>query len=207
MKKVIAIAALAGAATVANAQSMKFYWTVDGNRTNNYKFDNPGDSASISLWTEWNPSEVGFAGSIFSIADLSGNSFFGTNGVDTDPNNGNGRNPNLSALSGDNGTNQGDRLDLIDTFQLPPFFNPGFDASNPMLLYTMGVTAGTEGTYSLQRVAANNGTFTSDVYIDTFGSSVPYQADDNKLNVTVSPTPSSAVLLGVGGLVAARRRR
>ncbi|MCC7387412.1 MAG: PEP-CTERM sorting domain-containing protein, partial [Phycisphaerales bacterium] len=46
----------------------------------------------------------------------------------------------------------------------------------------------------------------NDVYTDTFGSSQGYQGVTGSTSFNVVPAPASLALLGLGGLVARRRR-
>ncbi len=217
-----AVIVAASLAPAASAQTMHWFWNVDVNGspadTSLPVLVGPGDDVLITLSAEWDPVGVGYAGSIFSIGVTQGDSraLFHEGTLDYDQNNGLGRNPALSSLSADNGTpydansdGSFDTLDQIDTFQLPPFFNPSFDNSNPMTVYSMRWTPAIylfQGIV-LSRVAAANGTFTNDVYVDDFGSSVPYTPIDDQLTLRyIVPAPSSALCLGLLGLAHRRRR-
>lgn len=211
-KTALSIAAIAGLAASASAQnSINWSWDV---QVNGADVDEllpivvaTGDNVSVSLSSTWAPPGTGFAGSIFAITGTGDLGIMFNGSINIDQNSGLGRNPALSALSGDNGVVMADRIDQIDTFQLPPFFNPGFDASNPMSVYSFEFVAGT-GTDKLEltRSAALNGTFTNDIYIDTFGSSLPYDSSTDRLSFVI-PAPSTMALLGLSGIVAGRRRR
>ncbi len=194
MRNVCALLALAGTAAIASAQyTMHWYWTGPT------ELSQANPTGTYTLWAEMGGSPlVGFAGSIFDInagcEDCDG---FISNGMG---------NPTLGALSNNDGTQVGpEDIIVIDAFQLPPFFNAAYDASNPIWVYTLDITA----------TAFNGSTFTltslnhlnHSVYTDDFGTSKEATPTIDGLRITCVPTPASLGLIGLGGLVAARRRR
>ncbi len=194
MRNVCALLALAGTAAIASAQyTMHWYWT--GPAT----LDPGNPTGTYTLWAQMGGSPiVGYAGSIFDINA-------GCKTCDGFISNGKG-NPALGALSNANGTQiDAENIVMADTFQLPPFFNPNFDPSNPMWVYTLDITA----------TSFNGGTFTlttlnhlnHSIYVDQFGTSKEATPTIDGLRITCVPTPASLGLIGLGGLVAARRRR
>ncbi|MBK7405423.1 MAG: PEP-CTERM sorting domain-containing protein [Phycisphaerales bacterium] len=194
--KLASLIALAGLAAAASAQTLTYSWTV-GDTGNNDGFIDVGESAVLTLWGSMDPGATGFAGSIY---DIVGDSEWSAGTVDSYTN-------MLKALT-DDGAMQGDNsITGIESFQLPPLFNPNFDASNPIKLYSLQWTP---SAYAGQTVGVGDTNhLNNDVYTDTFGSSVPYTGVAGKASFDVAnvPAPASLALIGLGGLVAGRRRR
>lgn len=197
---------VAGLAASANAQNvMNLVWS------SSHATANVGDVVTLTLTADWAPARIGFAGSIFNIKATNGAG--GTignaeGGGDTE---GSflGRNPTLRFVPGAGGTadasgnitgpGQG-----IDTFQLPPFFNPSFNSKNPLVLYKFTYTV-TDGT--LRTITYTSEHINADVYDNTTGTSIRYTQNIVPASFDIVPAPASLALLGMGGLVAARRRR
>jgi hypothetical protein len=93
----------------------------------------------------------------------------------------------------------------IESFQLPPAFNPDFDASNPVDIYAI---TWTPNDYSPRLVeVGDRNHLNSDVYTDNFGTSVSYDLVEGTARFQVIPAPASAALIGLASLAAGRRRR
>ncbi|MCW5777635.1 MAG: hypothetical protein KIS87_14460 [Phycisphaeraceae bacterium] len=193
MRKICALLALAGTTAIASAQyTMHWYWTGPA------VLDNNNPTGTYDLWAKMSgPSVNAYAGSIFDIVlDCPTCEGFLSNG------NGNDK---LGALSNEDGTQiDGKNIVLVDTFQLPKFFNPGIDLSNPIHVYSVDVTATTFGG---TMILSTHKHLNHSIYIDDFGTSVEGQAIIDRMEITCVPTPASLGLIGLGGLVAARRRR
>ncbi len=188
----VVVAALAG---LANAQVMTITWGVsdtgdaDGVLT-------PGESAILTMYAAMNPGAVGFAGSIYNIG---GDADWGAGSI--------GSYTNLvdSLATGPGDMNAGNFITGIESFQLPPFFNPSFNASNPIAVYQI---VWTPADYSAKIVSFGSFDHINfDVYTDNFGSSTGYTGEVFPGLMKIIPAPASAALLGLGGLVGARRRR
>ena len=195
--KLASLIAVAGIAAAAGAQTMTYTWTVsdDGNGDGIIE---PGESAMLTLSALMDPDQSandgGFAGSIYEIL---GGTNWDTGVVAVHDN-------LLDALT-DDGTLVGNDITNIESFQLPLFFNPFFDASNPIDIYKITWTPNDYSSRTVEVSDANHQN--NDVYTDNFGTSIPYQAVVNGASFRVVPAPASLALLGLGGLVANRRRR
>ena len=194
--KTTALIVVAGIAAAAGAQTMTISWTYTDNGNGDGIID-PGETGTATMWAAMDPDQSGtdggFAGSIY---DISGDSRL-ADGTSTYDN-------FLDALTNDGTNNGGGNITNIESFQLPLFFNPFFDASNPIALGAL--------TYTPNSYAGGVATFGSthvnfDVYTDSFGTSIPYTGVVNGGSFTIVPAPASMALLGLGGLVATRRRR
>ena len=190
--KTTALIIVAGMAAAASAQVMTISWTVADSADGDPSEIN--GSAVLSMWASMDPGATGFAGSIY---DILGDAEWAAGTVDSYDN-------LLDALT-DDGTLQGNNdITGVESFQLPPLFNPFFDASNPIQLYAI---TWTPASYAGQSVSGTTSHLNFDVYTDTSGTSVGYQGDVTGFRFTVAPAPASMALLGLGGLVATRRRR
>jgi hypothetical protein len=193
MKSAAFITCLCAAAGFASAQVMTLTWEASDTGNGDGVVE-PGESAVMTLWAEMVPGATGFAGSIY---DLSGDAMWQAGTVvDYD---------NLLDSLTDDGQLQGDNsITNIESFQLPPLFNPNFDASNPIALYRVIWTpASYEGAF----VTISTSHINFDVYTDDFGTNEGYRGEVFDGLIKVVPAPASAALLGLGGLVALRRRR
>ncbi|MBK7405422.1 MAG: PEP-CTERM sorting domain-containing protein [Phycisphaerales bacterium] len=195
--KLASLIAVAGLAAVASAQnSLTYSWTV-GDTGNNDGFIDVGESAVLTLKGTMAPGKTGFAGSIY---DIAGDAEWSAGVVNAYTN-------MLKALTDDGDKQANNSITGIESFQLPPLFNPNFDASNPVTLYKI---TWTPSAYAGQTVTVGDTNhLNNDVYTDTFGSSVSYTGVAGKasFNVANVPAPASLALIGLGGLVAGRRRR
>ena len=195
--KIASFIVVAGIAAAAGAQTMTYNWSVtdDGNGDGVIE---PGESAMLTLSAAMDPDQSGtdggFAGSIYEILG----------GTNWDTGTLAAHNNLLNALT-DDGTLVGNDITNIESFQLPLFFNPFFDASNPIDIYKITWTPNDYSARSVDVSDANHQN--NDVYTDNFGTSIPYTAVVNGASFQVVPAPASMALLGLGGLVATRRRR
>ncbi len=107
-------------------KTMSYHWSVSDTGDGDGIVE-PGESALVTMWAAMSPGRTGFAGSIY---DILGGSNWTTGTVVSYDN-------RLDALTDDGQLqNNGDILH-IEGFQLPPAFNVGFDASNPIPLYSI----------------------------------------------------------------------
>jgi MYXO-CTERM domain-containing protein len=196
--KLASITVVAGLAAAAAAQNgtMTYVWTV-GDTGNGDGNINVGESALLSLWASMDPGATGFAGSIY---DIKGFLNWDTGTVESAVN-------LVDTLGTGPGDLQGNNDILgIEAFQLPPFFNPDFDASNPIELYRIIWTPTEYNARSVTLGDANH--LNNDIYIDDFGGSVSYDPVPGSASFTVAvPAPASLALLALGGLLAGRSRR
>ncbi|HZW08755.1 MAG TPA: PEP-CTERM sorting domain-containing protein [Phycisphaerales bacterium] len=192
--KTTALFVVAGIAAAASAQGvMTISWTMSDTGNGDGILE-AGETGVATLWALMEPGATGFAGSIY---DLNGDARY-ADGTHTFDN-------YLDDLTND-GTDQGNgHVTGIESFQLPAAFNPNFDGSNPIALGQL--------TYTPNSYAAGVATFSTenhlnfDVYTDDFGTSVSYTGVVTPGAFTIIPAPASMALLGLGGLVAGRRRR
>jgi hypothetical protein len=188
----IVLAGIAGAASAQNIMTMS--WSV-GDTGNNDGIIEPGESALLTLSATMNPGRTGYAGSIFDVIGV-GN--WATGSVDSYTN-------LVDSLATGPGDLQGNNdITGIESFQLPPFFNPSFKAGNPIAIYSITWTPNDYTARLVTLTSANHANFS--VYTDTFGTSVEYTGDVQRTAFEVVPAPASLALLGLGGLVARRRR-
>ncbi|GIK19314.1 MAG: hypothetical protein AMXMBFR77_13970 [Phycisphaerales bacterium] len=198
MKRALAVLALAGIAGAASAQQqIHWYWTV-GDTGNNDGVISAGESAVLTLYAQFTAPGLHYAGSIFDIK--------GTGNLDTGTYTSRGANPKLKALSNGDGNLQANNDILVcDTFQLPEFFNAGIDKSNPIMVYSMTWQPNDYSNRTVSGGTTNH--LNHSVYIDTFGTSKEFTPTIEGFKFDVVPAPASLALVGLGGLVAARRRR
>jgi len=192
--KLASLIAVAGIAAAASAQTITYSWTVS-DTGNGDGIIEPGESALLTMSARMDPAAAGFAGSIY---DIIGGANWDTGSVDSYVN-------RLNELT-DNGALQanGDIL-LIESFQLPSAFNGNFVSDNPIELYYI---TWTPADYSARTVSVGDANhLNNSVYTDGFGTSVEYSGVAGSASFDVVPAPASMALLGLGGLVAGRRRR
>ncbi|RMH09885.1 MAG: hypothetical protein D6695_12370 [Planctomycetota bacterium] len=201
MKSVFAITAVAGLAGAALAQDFVIAASAPA-------AVNPGETYTVEFWGS--VSGAPFVDGVSAIAGF-GVDALGSGSVAsvTDA--------NIAAWAagfGVSGVVMGSDVVGISGGQLANIFNlnPGIDLSNPILLFSIDVTAGASG--SITYVAGNpnvNGGLA--FYPDsTQGASVVAPNDAGttltfiEATTTIIPAPASLALLGLGGLVARRRR-
>jgi MYXO-CTERM domain-containing protein len=86
---------------------------------------------------------------------------------------------------------------------------PPFVTDNPVLVTTFTVTGTAEGVLSYSTTNADGAPFPYSVTGPIFSDPVVEFGNDSFVSgeLTVTPAPSAMALLGLGGLVAGRRRR
>ncbi len=96
----------------------------------------------------------------------------------------------------------------------PPFINPAAESmlgAGPVLLGNVTVTIAADSSGVIDwSTAAGPGAFVLEVFTDNGAEGVFTQYTDvahGSASVTVTPAPSAMALLGLGGIVAGRRRR
>lgn len=191
----IAAMALCGLAGLASAQGvMTITWAASDTGDGDGVVE-PGESAVMTMYAQMNPGETGFAGSIYAIggdADWAAGTLVSYDNL-------------LDDLTDDGTLGAGNTITGIESFQLPPLFNPFFDASNPIALYSLVWTPADYGSRTVTFGSTNHLNF--DVYTDTSGTSVAYTGEVFPGLIKVIPAPASMALLGLGGLLGVRRRR
>ena len=200
--KTAALILIAGLASVASAQSA----TVNLTHDDADGLIMIGDSVTWTMTVSFS----GFAGDPVAGGgnmSIGGNNAVGTSSAMTyTPTNG-GNNGGTSNGAGIGFVNWTNSLFL-------EAFNPGStaDRSNPFVVGTFSFTAGAEGvlSYAITKgqassafVSVASSAFAETLYADTNAAGLTIQVQD--LNIV--PSPASAALLGLGGLVAIRRRR
>ncbi len=183
--KLATLIAVAGIAAAASAQTMTMSWTTSGDI-------NDGETGTATLWAAMDPGAIGFGGSIFDFS----HDGTGTYSIDINP---------LFTL-GNNGTDDGfGNVTEVETFQLPPMFNGDFIADNPIAIATFTITPDSYNNHVISFGTSNHQNFS--VYTDAGGTSAEYDGVVMGGSFNVVPAPASMALLGLGGLVATRRRR
>lgn len=185
------------AAALAVPVSAQPYWVLDDTGNHDGVIDaSAGEQAALQVWSACSLPAVGFAESLYSIA---GDTNWQNNGVITSHDN------LLDALTNDGNLGAGNAITGIDSFQLPPLFNPSFDASNPILLYTLLWSPTVLASYTVSATSTHT---THDWYSDTFGTTFSCAPPYNPtITFQVVPAPGSLALLSLCGLLTARRRR
>lgn len=231
----IAVAGLAAAASAQPATGL-FKWEVstDGGATwSSAGTVNSGDSYKIrasASWTDGATASVGFAGATFEQIDLinaDGTDTFGGvsgSGAPTFATRLQGT-PEVWTLQAGSGASAGGlKLDQATTTartnfgQLPKVLpggvpNPNFQAGNPLVVFVMDAVAGGFGrTLTFSGTWTRLGTPASNEFkvytTDTGTNKKPAQeATQMSASLTIVPAPASLALIGLGGLVAGRRRR
>ena len=160
----------------AAAQEATYSWQVT-DTGNGDGIIEPGEDALLTLWGEMSPQEVGFGASYFQIIGLS---LWETGTVVSYD--------NLLDEYTDDGTLLADgTITDIDAFQMPPFFNPEFDGSNPIPIYRI---VWAPDSYADRMVMlTSDAHLYSDVYIDEYGSSIPYAAVTNAAAFEIVDVP------------------
>lgn len=212
---VCALVGVAGLATSAAAQSLTF--SISGPTT-----VLPGDTATYTVSAAWSglpttdPGDHFAGGAWFiNIADAAGDLFDGRESAGlgratkfrnfpSGPQQGipNHTTPLVGDVSvGMTGTASG----RWEGAQIPQIFSGTPDTSNPVTFMTFNITFGDVGVRNLSTdfsvAAIAQGPLGIPIEL------TPAQWTDAKLTVTVVPAPASLALLGLGGLVAIRRRR
>jgi MYXO-CTERM domain-containing protein len=198
MKKSIALLAVAGFASVAAAQNVSTDLVVE------LTFDKTsiaiGETATATITASWNGVDGSYfsslainldaSGDYVSVSDLApvawNNPALGFNGTGT--------------ISGASILNlQASQFSLI-----PPYFT-----DNPILVTTFTVTGTAEGVLTYTTSNADGAPFPYSVTGPIFSDPVVEFGHDafTSGSLTVTPAPSAMALLGLGGLVAGRRRR
>ncbi|MDQ7014257.1 MAG: PEP-CTERM sorting domain-containing protein [Planctomycetota bacterium] len=192
--KLASVIAVAGIAAAASAQTVTYSWSVS-DTGNGDGIIEPGESALLTMIATMDPGATGFAGSIY---DIIGGMNWDTGSVDSYVN-------SLKDLTDDGTLQANGDITTIESFQLPPAFNGNFISDNPIELYNITWTPNDYSARTVEVGDANH--LNNDVYTDDFGTSIPYAGVDGTASFSVVPAPASMALLGLGGLVATRRRR
>ncbi|MEZ6232669.1 MAG: MYXO-CTERM sorting domain-containing protein [Phycisphaerales bacterium] len=198
MKNVLALVAVAGLAGVASAQSATVAVTANGGANASVA---PGAIVSIATTATWGGA-VQFAGLAGSI-NVSGNAGAGANFTSDFSA---GTLVNLGAFNG--GSRQG-----IDIAVTPAVFTGGF------IVPPSGNTTLNIGSYDLDTTGLAPGIYNVDfnasalapnvrLFLTTSTPSfVEAQTEYRGATIEIIPAPASLALVGLGGLVAGRRRR
>lgn len=229
------VAGLASAASADPATGL-FRWEVssDGGATwSSSATVGSGDGYKIRgvvSWTDSGTASIGFAGATFEQIDFASadasDTFGGVSGAGAPSYETRLQGtPETWLLQPGSGASAGGlKLDQATTTlrtgfgQLPQTLpggipNPGFATANPLVVFQMDAVAGSEG-----RTIGISGTWTRlgspasnefRVYTTSTGTNKKptQEATQVGASVTIIPAPGALSLLGLGGLVAARRRR
>ncbi|MCC7389598.1 MAG: hypothetical protein IT431_12610 [Phycisphaerales bacterium] len=173
------------------------YWTLDDTGNHDGVIDaSAGELAVLSIWSTCPTQTAGFAQSLYQIA---GDTNWQNNGVIALYDN------LLDALTGEGLPGPGNTITGIDSFQLPPIFNPNFDAHNPIKLYDLVWQPTVVGSYTVSATSTHS---THDWYSDNFGTTFSCTPPYNPtITFRVIPAPGPVGLIVVCALAAARRRR
>lgn len=196
MKTITTALVLLAAAGAAPAQFVTYYWDINDTGLN-MEMVPRGEPVNLKMYAIWEPHDgtVGFAGSIYEIL---GGSDWGAGQVTMYDN-------KLDDLTDDGDLRaNGDILD-IESFQLPPLFNPLFREDYPILLYELEWTPNDTESRLVTVTDANH--LNNDFYTDDFGTSVGFDQNPSEgATILFVPAPAGALVLGIG-LLASRRPR
>jgi MYXO-CTERM domain-containing protein len=193
--KSIALLAVAGLATVATAQT---------NLNVALTFDKTsiaiGETATATVTASWN----GVAGSYMSSVNanwLASGEFASVSNIAAVAWN----NPAL----GFNGQGTASGASVLGVQASQFSLIPPFTATNPILVTTFTVTGTAEGVLSYASTTVTGAPSPYSVTGPGFADPVVFFTNDafSSGSLTVTPAPSAMALLGLGGLVAGRRRR
>lgn len=193
--KTAAMIALAGMATIASAQV-----TVNLTHDDADSIINVGESVTWTLSIDFTDAGVLSGGNM----SIGGDNALGNSGDMA-----------YTATNGGNngGTSNGAGIGFVNftnSLFLEAFGSGPALTDNPFVVGTFSFTAGAEGNlnYSITKGEASSA-FASTAQ-SAFAETLYNEAGETQINVqslSIVPTPASAALLGLGGLVAVRRRR
>ena len=192
---IVALVALAGLASVANATNT---WMVDISYSNGGNaILAPGDTATVQIWAAFDDNLYAFAGAALNVNTDDGNGSWSDIARD------------LKGPGTVDGVANGGNVDGIITGQLHfPLAGIFADTANPIKAWH-----GTFSTsdFSFRTVNLSTDTSKYDVYIDSQGTSKSFIDSliegAGGIQVGAVPAPGTAALLGLGALAAGRRRR
>jgi len=200
MKKTAALLAVAGFAAAASANT----WIATVTDENGGVVE-PGDKLSVNLTIDLDPSVVamdevgtqGLSAVILDVVNASSTAGYDINGWTV--------NPDLTFLTGDLTSSDGTQLFNINAGQLT-LFGP-FSPADPISIIDISIRVGDDPLGGVIHLDTNTTAFQT--WQGTFDTaeSIPGEITESEIRITVVPTPASAALLGLGGLVALRRRR
>lgn len=195
MKNAIAIAALAGLASAATAQSL----------TVNIDFGASSIQVGETTTATMTASFTGSGTPYMSVANFSlvgDDSLATASGVVLGD-------WNMAALGPATGTAVGSGIAAIKISQ-QALFGAVDTTSSGLLIASWTITADAEGVLSYSGIDGAPFSFGINDADNSFGSPTQYDVSvigQNALTITAIPAPSAMALLGLGGLVAGRRRR
>lgn len=186
----VAALAVAAAAWPALAQgTITYFWDINDTGSDFYPY--MGEPViNFKLYALMDPA-AGFARSIY---DIVGNDDFAAGGIVTLYDN------KLDALTDDGQLQANNDVTGIESFQLPKLFNQDYDDSNPILLYELEWTV--TGFFVDARITSADHPV-NEVYVDDFGTRLPYDAITTTARVVV---PAPTTLLPLALLALPRRR-
>lgn len=202
MKNTLALIAVAGIATVASAQSGSLSMTSSA-----ASVDTSGAAATFTL-SVWGDADFGthIGGGGFALSATGGAGIVTSMAASV---------PAWGALGfEDNGAAGDGNYNAVIFGQLifPPIIAPSADSAlgnGAVLLATFSVTAAADSTGTIDWSTADaGGDFVLEIYDEADASFTRLTSVDfGGVSVNVVPAPSAMALLGLGGLVAGRRRR
>jgi uncharacterized protein (TIGR03382 family) len=189
---IVALVALAGLASVANATNT---WMVDISYSNGNALAAPGDTATVTIWAQFDDGLYAFAGGALNVNTDDGAGSWSDIHRD------------LTGPGTVDGVAVGGNVTGIITGQLHfPLANIFANTANPIQAWH-----GTFATSDFTPRTINLSTDTSkfDVYTKADGTSASFLDSlvEGAGGIIVAPTPGTAALLGLGALAAGRRRR
>ncbi|HZW09353.1 MAG TPA: hypothetical protein VFF69_05560 [Phycisphaerales bacterium] len=193
--RLVTLAILIAAGPVSAQGIATYFWDVNGTGSNAASIG-PGEIVELTLYADWAPHEgiVGIAGTIYDIVGVEN----WTTGTLTN------WSRNLYPFLDEWLPDENNEFHWLEAFQLPPAFNPDFDASRPIWLYRMTWVPDDYTPRTVSVTDANH--LNNDFYTDEFRTSVGYdQAPSLGATIHIVPAPWTTPLVAL--CVAARRRR
>lgn len=236
MFALVAVAGLAAAASAQPLTGL-FKWEVSSDGGSSWSSAitvNSGDAYKIratASWTDGATASSGFAGATFEQIDLAGadasDTFGGAQGAGGVPayvTRRQGTPESWSLQAGTGASAGGLKIDNVTPTLRTNFGqlskvlpggipNPNFIADNPLVVFEMDAVAGSDGrTIEISSQWTRLGTPASNefkIYTTDTGSNKKPASEATRMDasVTIIPAPASLALMGLGGLVAGRRRR
>ncbi|HZW09350.1 MAG TPA: hypothetical protein VFF69_05545 [Phycisphaerales bacterium] len=195
VSRIASIATLTTAAGAGLAQgTLTYFWDVNGTGSNTATIG-PGETVSLRLLAAWDGPGSGFAGSIYDILGIEN---WDTGTVTRYDN-------LLDELTGDGNLQPNNDILGIESFQLPPAFNPNFDRSNPIAIYEIDWTPDDYTARTVRLTDANH--LNDTIYTDDFGTSIEFDRNPSEgATIHIIPAPGVLAFAPIG-LLACRRRR
>lgn len=184
-------------ASAASADIAFWFWTATDTGDGD-SFVEPGESALLSLWVGFDPQATGVAET--GPYTITGDRRWQAGTVESYEN----RLDQLDIYGDGTLDDTTNTITDIQQFQLPPFFNAGFVAHNPIKVYTIQWKPDSYRRGSVTLMGEAPDAF---IYTDDFGEQALFDGIGGVGTFFTAPAPSTAAVLAIGLLGWSRRRR